>query len=259
MSIYVITHKYLSDIVNKLGYKYLYVGAYKQKERKEGYFYDDVGTNISIQNSTYCELTGLYWMWKNCDDEYKGLMHYRRFFTSNSFSSNEAYFLDEQKLQAKLKGYDILVGEKIYLSEDSVYDDYALYHYKKDIDNLIELISREFSDYSDALDIVLKRNYYNPCNMFYCRADVLNEYCKWLFEVLERFEMITDISQYNVQQARIYGFVAERLLNVWIEKNKLRQREILVIQTDSRFRLRVRKKMDRFLGRSITKKQKYEK
>ena len=259
MSVYVITHKYLTDTINKLGYKYLYVGAYKQKERRDGYCYDDVGDNISIKNNTYCELTGLYWMWKNCKDEYKGLVHYRRFFTSNSLSANIKYFLDEKKLQAKLQGYDILVGERIYLSENSVYDDYAVYHYKKDIDNLIELIRRDFPEYSSALDTVLKKNYYNPTNIFYCKSTVMDDYCEWLFEVLTRFERITDISEYNVQQARIFGFVAERLLNVWIEKNKLKQREVLVIQTDSRFRLRVRKKLDRIFKKSLTKKQKYEK
>ena len=134
MSIYVITHKFLTDTINKLGYRYLYVGAYKQKERKEGYFYDDVGSSISIKNNTHCELTGLYWIWKNSEDDFAGVMHYRRFFTSNSLSSNETFFLDEKQLQDKLKGYDILVGERIYLSENSVYDDYAVYHYKKDID-----------------------------------------------------------------------------------------------------------------------------
>ena len=259
MSISIITHKYWDELIDKTGYMYLYVGAYKQHTRKEGYAFDDEGENISQKNSTYCELTGLYWMWKNCNDEFKGLMHYRRFFTSNSLSANKAYFLDEKQLQSKLKGYDILVGERIYLSENSVYDDYALYHYKKDIDNLMNLIRREYSDYADALDTVLKRNYYNPANMFYCRASILDEYCKWLFDVLEKFERITDISGYNTQQARIYGFIAERLLNVWIEKNHLKKREVLVIQTDSRFRLRIRKKLDRVFKRALTRKQKYEK
>lgn len=259
MSIYIITHKYLKEKVCKLGYKYLYVGAYRQQDRREGYLYDDVGANISEKNSTYCELTGLYWIWKNCSDSYKGLMHYRRFFTANSLSINKRFFFDESQLQVKLKNCDILVGERIYLSENSVYNDYAAYHYKKDIDNLIDLIHKQFSDYSNALDIVLERNYYCPANMFYCRADVLDKYCTWLFEVLTEFEKITDISQYNAQQSRIYGFIAERLLNVWIEKNKLSKKEIRIVQTDSRFRLRIRKKLDLIFKRSMTKKQKYEK
>ena len=49
---------------------------------------DNIGDNISKKNVNYCELTGLYWIWKNklCvekefdDDKYYGLAQYRRMF-----------------------------------------------------------------------------------------------------------------------------------------------------------------------------------
>lgn len=37
---------------------------------------DNTGDNISALNASYSELTGLYWLWKNCDARYKGLVHY---------------------------------------------------------------------------------------------------------------------------------------------------------------------------------------
>ncbi|MCR5312388.1 MAG: DUF4422 domain-containing protein [Bacteroidaceae bacterium] len=42
---------------------------------------DDEGENISFKNPWYCEMTVMYWLWKNTQAEYKGLMHYRRVFT----------------------------------------------------------------------------------------------------------------------------------------------------------------------------------
>ena len=47
-----------------------------------GYTKDNTGDNISSKNANYCELTGMYWAWKNLDADYIGLAHYRRHFSN---------------------------------------------------------------------------------------------------------------------------------------------------------------------------------
>ena len=61
----------------------MYVPLHVGREGKDdlGYVGDNTGDNISIKNPKFCELTGLYWAWKNLDAEYLGLAHYRRHFT----------------------------------------------------------------------------------------------------------------------------------------------------------------------------------
>ena len=61
----------------------IYMPVHVGKKGKEsiGFIGDDEGENISEKNPYFCELTGLYWAWKNVNAEYVGLCHYRRHFT----------------------------------------------------------------------------------------------------------------------------------------------------------------------------------
>lgn len=46
---------------------------------------DNEGDNISFLNPYYCEMTAVYYLWKNClNYDYYGLCHYRRYLTFNS-------------------------------------------------------------------------------------------------------------------------------------------------------------------------------
>lgn len=107
-------------------------------------------------------------------------------------------------------------------------------HYKKDIDALRKIIEELYPDYLTAFDQAMDCNYMYPFNMFIMRKELLNEYCKFLFGVLFELEKITDISKYDNYQKRIYGFLSERLMNVFVIAHKdLRIKEMFVAYTES--------------------------
>lgn len=74
-SLFVVTHKE----VNKIPEGRVLIGV-GRNDIKNVEVYDCAGENIAEKNANYCELTALYWIWKNSDAETIGMEHYRRFF-----------------------------------------------------------------------------------------------------------------------------------------------------------------------------------
>lgn len=62
-------------------------------------------------------------------------------------------------------------------------------------------------------------------NMFVMSSNHFNEYMTWLFAVLEEAESRIDVSKYDAYNQRLFGFLSERLLNVWVNARKLRVKE----------------------------------
>ncbi len=253
MKIYVISHKYIDAGRYPESYQNLLVGAYNKEHTYDNYYYDDIGDNISRKNPNYCELTGLYSIWKNSSEDIVGIVHYRRFFTTNRFSSSSKYFYNTKLIYKKLKKYDAIVGEKVFSNTENVAKDYGKFHFAKDWNILKNIIKNDFNSYYDDFCKIENGDWFYPYNMIITKRDIFNNYCKWLFSVLNEVEKRTDISRYSTQQARIYGFMSERLLALWLIHNNVNVFEAPVVQTDGRFRYRVRRYIEKILNRRITK------
>lgn len=192
--------------------------------------------NISAKNKSYCELTALYWAWKNIKKlypnlEYIGLNHYRRYFAFDKkyFSANKIfmnseflskYAIDIKKIQQSLtKTENSIVLLKKEVFPFNLFTNYALQHISVDLRKVEKIISDAFSDYSNAFHKTFYlNNKVSPCNMFIMHWAYFEKYCEWLFALLEKSEKLIDISSYDDVQKRIFGYLAERLLNVYAIK-----------------------------------------
>lgn len=253
MSIYVVTHKYL-DNVPKLTdfYKWLYVGAYKVDNRRDGYFYDDNGyKNISKKNKNFCELTGLYWIRHNTSDNIKGAVHYRRYFTKNIWSENTKYFLSEEDIEEILTKYDCIVSDRKYFSGKNIAENYRYMHHGKDLDLLESIIRTVYPEYVNAFKVAMSKTYLFPYNMLIAKKEVFDEYVDWLLGIMLKLETEENLDAYDAYQSRVYGFLAERLLNVWLIKNKVSYIEKPTIQLGSRFRYNLRTELEKKLHHSL--------
>ena len=242
-------HKQYFNIETK-DFMPIHVGK-KNSNNELGITGDDTGDNISNKNKNFCELTALYWGWKNIDAEYYGLMHYRRYFIKPSlvrklrlsikstrrrvksivnkhyrFNRNLTHTIKSQSiaynearklhgyLEQELLQYDVFVPEAI-LFKDTLKEQFVQNHFEKDFDFLEQLIHRQYPNFTETFDEVFNGNILYAYNMFIMKKEYFINYVNWLFEVLFFMEQKIDISGYDAYQSRLFGFIAERLFTVY--------------------------------------------
>ena len=194
-----------------------------------GYVKDNSGDNISERNANYCELTGLYWAWKNLDADYIGLAHYRRHFCLKSSKGDKwQKILTKEQLEPLLQKNDIILPNPRNYFIETNYDQYVHAHHAEDLDTTREILQERYPDYLPIYDDYMKRTIGHRFNMFIMKKEIFDAYCSWLFEILFELEKRLDISDYSKNDARVFGFVSERLIDVWIENNKLSYLEMPV-------------------------------
>lgn len=227
-------HKADSAIRNDELYMPIQVGKALHPELNLGFQTDDTGDNISSKNGSYCELTALYWAWKNLRDvDYIGLCHYRRYFDLSHLGDNHlkvtyAYnaamldgFDNASAIVQTLAKSDIIVPS-VNQFTISVGDAYRQSHVTEDYFTAKRIIQESYPEYAASFERVLdKGNKYSGCNMFITRREIFADYCEWLFSLFEKMEPEIKLSPYPYQQ-RVFGFLSERLFNVFIHRHNLK-------------------------------------
>lgn len=247
--IYIITHK-KTKLPELSGYVPLLVGACNCENTE--YKRDDTGENISYKNADFCELTGLYWIWKNIDDNYKGIVHYRRYFGKSRFCSREKDIYSIEILNDMLNGNDMLVSYIEHI-RFSLKEKLIRYHCSEEIYNVLRnTIVAKYPEYIECFDSVMNGNKMVICNMMYCKKELFDSYSEWLFDILETVE--SEVKSNSLEyQPRLYGFLSERLLNVWIAQNNIKCKRLPIINIEMSFFKRYKWVLTTYLSEIIYK------
>lgn len=203
------------------------VGA-EGKDLDLGFVKDNEGENISIKNPNYCELTALYWAWKNLDADYIGLAHYRRHFAMNKKKDKWERVADREFIEKQLESTDIILPKPRNYYIETSYSQYVHAHHKEDLDTTRDIIKEKYPTYIVAYDRLMKSTKGHRFNMFIFKKQFFDEYMTWMFDILFELEKRLDISTYSDNDKRVFGFVSERLLDVWIYTQKYKFIELPV-------------------------------
>ena len=210
----------------------LHVGA----EGKDdiGYIKDNTGKNISAKNPYFCELTGIYWAWKNLDADYIGLAHYRRHFASKKVNKKDLFnsVLTLAEANKIFDEVDIITPNKRKYYIENLYSHYAHTLYVEPLDITGKIIEEKYPEYLKEFDKLKKRTSAHMFNMFIMKKNKFNEYCEWLFDILDELEKRVDDSKYDTFHARFYGRVSELLFDVWLNTKGYNYKEVKVISME---------------------------
>ena len=221
VKIFVMTHKEF-DVPENPMYIPLHVG-HKQAKQDFGYIGDDTGDHISHLNCYYAELSGVYWVWKNYHDaDYVGICHYRRFLTNE-----EGYVFSEKQYEEILQEYDIITTKQLELPNSYHYG-FGAHHNVETLNETGRIIKEKYPEYYDAfIDLVHKNKTYFG-NIMVAKKSLYNEYASWLFDIFFELQKRIDLTFEDDYHKRVFGFISEFLLYVWVTVRGLKAFECRV-------------------------------
>lgn len=182
------------------------------KESIPGFQRDDEGDNISEKNPRYCELTALYWAWKNLDADYIGLAHYRRHFAG----SGERGVLTSEEAQDLVARAPAILPRKRHYVIETVGNHYAHTFDGNHLNIVRETLEKSHPSNLSAFDRHMKSRSAHIWNMVIMRRDILDKWCTWLFPTLAQIEREINFEGMTPFEERVIGRISERLLDPWI-------------------------------------------
>lgn len=256
IKIIVATHKATASLENKIFHPIQVGASINNYIVKDSYYRDNTGDNISEKNSSFNELSALYWAWKNLEFDIIGLAHYRRYFdlfykkplfkkdkqhVVRNIRDNDVRLINlknekrvERKIKTLLKANDIIIPQKAFCTFDngdfeSLTNQYKRFHIESDWHNCLQVITEKYPEYKISIQSHFNNgNIFYLCNMFVASKDWFNQYCAWLFDILFEVENRINVSEDSYQK-RVFGFLSERLFTLYILHNKFKIKELPIL------------------------------
>lgn len=193
---------------------------------------DNTGEHISNRNGNYCELTALYWIWKNKmgtggsvdgeEGQYYGLCQYRRGFE----------FAEDDLLRLIDNDVDVILPYPMPYEPD-IHAHHERYIKEADWNAMLRALEELAPTYAELFPKILGQRYLYNYNVILAKKNVLRDYCAWLFPILMRTEELSN-PKGSERSDRYLGYMGETLETLYFMKNAER---LNVVHTECRLRV----------------------
>lgn len=246
IAIYIVTHQ-IADL--PASDHFVPIQAGRGINPKLAMLGDETGDNISAKNPYYAEITPMYWVWKNATlPDHVGFFHYRRFlnfgkeypeklhwsekvFTDFSQRTHAKFGWDSRTLSKKVTPYDIVTPKREEVLQPpswdkptTLYAHYDCLHHIHDLELALEAIEKYYPKYRTVANEVIDDCMACFCHMYVMKKSVFADYMLWLTTVLgyveENIDLDSPIYAKETGNQRVFGFLGERLFNIYVEYHK---------------------------------------
>ena len=214
----------------------IYIIKHKECETPKIDGYMDLGVgecfkgnkdNINDLNLYINEMTGMYDIWKNHNDEIKGQIQYRKHLEENG------EFLSYERAKELLNDYDIIATQE-YVVRDGIYHNLRNEIGDEPIKQVLDKYYNMLIEKEPELEEYFKSTNFHVGNMFICKKEVYDAYCEWFFNIMLPLAREFAENDIKIGKNRLLGYVGERLLTYWIRKNNLKVKELNCVITGGR-------------------------
>jgi hypothetical protein len=203
---------------------------------------DSDGDNISSKNVNYSELTALYWVWKNKLETPNGRRSVRHSGTDEAVETVETMDVAAGQLEEKSGYYGLVHYRRILeISEDDlcrlsendvdavlpypmpylpdIHAHHERYLTSTDWNALLTALGELHPEYAEKVPEIFGQQYLYNYNIMLAKKEVLRDYCRWLFPVLQRTEELSNPKGWE-RADRYIGYMGENLTTLYFMVNK---------------------------------------
>lgn len=187
--------------------KKIQVGAVLTKKRITE-LTDENCNAFSEKNALYGELSATYYAWKNGIYDVTGIFHYRRVL---SVTREQLGLLVNKEIEVILP--------LPFVCYPDASGQYGRYLSETDVKVMLDVLKEKELDHFERFRELLKKSYLYNYNMLIARKEVFDDYCGWIFPLLEEITDRCERKKCN-RSPRYIGRIGEILTSLYFMRNE---------------------------------------